>query len=506
MPDATAAPSPSTCSAASRSGALRPFLAALVSLPRRPWSWTWPAASLLLAAWVSAKATWIYPTGKPGETGLMLPPYDGLFFSTFMFACAVGTAISAVTGHFVQLLSPPRGHVVPNLRRSALAAMICYTAALLVIPALLWPHPAVVGPAGAIDIRLHALTLAAFLAAQLAWLNYAPAMTILGMFGWWSALGIRGNQDAFLQMLAGQEPMLERVLLVTAGLLFAGLWFALGRRRDRTYQNDPIAEAIVRRFRRAPRSVPAAAPAFPGTIPALVPPGSFTPRARRRLHRHAAGAGTPAAGAGLLGALVLILWMLGYRIFAPGEVDAAVPRLLCFMAGLVPLLFVAASAMENRNALLAHGLLLPIRRADFVRELGLAVLANQYIAWICAVAPVLVVVPFLMPANIRPTPRSLVPIVCVAAAYQLLAFGAIAWALRWQNRFAITLALAGLCGVGCVAMFDFGVARTLDPAWLTVTVVVALASVGVITAFTAYRRWANSEPPSFGPSKTAATL
>jgi hypothetical protein len=169
-------------------------------------------------------------------------------------------------------------------------------------------------------------------------------------------------------------------------------------------------------------------------------------------------------------------------------------------------MLVTATAMENRGALLSHGLLLPATRRQFVRELGAAMLANLYTAWICALFPIVAWAAFVTPEPIRPAAAALAAIVLIAAAYQLFAFGAIAWTLRLTHRLAITFALTGVCSLGVLILIDTALARQRPLGPVTITIASILALAGAIFTLTAYHRWAGSELPSAGPSKTAAAL
>jgi hypothetical protein len=307
-------------------------------------------------------------------------------------------------------------------------------------------------------------------------------------------------------MLIGQAPGLEAFVVFLGAGLFVALWVAIAHRRDRAQAIDPIVDALFRRILRddSPRAVhPLSSPA---TIPALAPPRAFNARTRICLHRQAVSAGNPAALTGLLTGVLLVLWVFSFEFSGIAQPDPMTPRLLCFLASIVPVMIVTATAMENRGPLLTHGLVLPTPRPQFVRELGLAMLANLFTTWIAAMLPVLAWAAFLTPAIIRPSAGTLASIASIAAGYQLLAFGATAWILRLTHRLAITFALAGLCSLGVLILIDAGVGARHPSALLVAAIATALAVVGLAFTLTAYARWAHSEPPSAGPSKTAAAL
>src|SRR5688572_14766861 len=105
-------------------GALGLFLVTLLTYPRRPWLWCWPLGSALLCAFVSSRIAPMYDATSTGLSGADPLPFDGAFFASFLLACSVGFFAASVTGHFLQLLTPPLGQTVPRLRRAALAADI----------------------------------------------------------------------------------------------------------------------------------------------------------------------------------------------------------------------------------------------------------------------------------------------------------------------------------------------------------------------------------------------
>jgi hypothetical protein len=438
-------------------------------------------------------------------------PIDGLFFSTFLLACSAGFLVASVTAHVLQLLTPPRGHLVPRLRRAALSAHILLTALIVLGLASIWPHPSVTYTDSSYDavsasVRLHALALALLLVAQLAWTQLAPVVSAFSLFAW-GVVSFSTVRTAVLRMLLGQSPLLEASVALAGLGLLAALSVAITRRRDRPTGVDPIVEALLRTFGRdEPRATAAPTQASPLTIPALAPPRLFTARTRLRLHRRAASAGVPGGFTGLLVGGLLVLWVLAFQFFGVGQADPMTPRVICFMASIVPVMIVTATAMENRGPLLIHGLLLPTPRPRFVRELGLAMLANLLATWAAAMLPVLAWAAFLAPAIIRPSAGALASIVSVAAGYQIFAFGAAAWILRLTHRLAITFALAGLCSLGVLILIDAGVGARHPSALLVAAIATALSVVGLAFTLTAYARWAHSEPPSAGPSKTAAAL
>jgi len=499
MPDATPATS------------LRLILSTVFTYLRRPWLWSWPLATTLLAVFVCSKISPMYDAHSTGLSVADPLPFDGLVFSTFLLACSAGFLVASVTAHVVQLLTPPRGHLVPRLRKAALSAHVLLTALIVLGLATVWPHPSVSYTdsdyhAVSVSVPLHALALASLLIAQLAWTQLAPVVGAFSLLAW-VVLSLAAVRTAVLRVLLGQSPLLEATVALVALSLFVALWIAIARRRDRPTAIDPIIEALTRKLGHSdPRAATAALPSSAHAIPALAAPRRLDTRTRLRLHRRAASAGNPAAFTGLLTGAFLVLWVLSFQFFGIGEADPMTPRVLCFMASIVPVLVVTATAMENRGPLLAHGLLLPTPRPQFVRELGLAMLANLLTTWVAAILPVLAWAAFPTPVIIRPTPAALASIVSISAAYQLLAFGAAAWILRLTHRLAITFALAGVCSLGVLIMIDAGVGARHPSPMLVAAITTALAVVGLAFTLTAYARWAHSESPSAGPSKTAAAL
>jgi hypothetical protein len=507
MPDAIQASSTNSPRlTATHTGALRLLVSTVFTYLRRPWLWTWPLGVTLLTIFVSSKISPMYDAHSTGLSAVDPLPYEGLFFSTFLLGCSAGFLAASVTGHFVQLLAPPRGHLVPRLRRTALTAHVLLTALIVLGLATIWPHPTVTYTdsdyhAVTVSVPLHALALATVLIAQLAWTQFAPVTGAFSLFTW-GILSFPSARLALLRMLIGQAPGLEGFVVILAVGLLVALWIAIARRRDRPLAIDPIVHALVRPFLRddAPRA--ARTPSASGAVPALAAPRAFNVRARLRLHRHATTAGYPAAVTGLLVGVLLVLWVLSFGLLGFDDPDPTVARLLGFMTAIIPVMLVTATAMENRGPLLTQGLLLPTSRRQFVRELGLAMLANIFTNWFCALLPILAWAAFLAPERARPTPAALAAMTSIAAAYQLLAFGATAWILRLTHRIAITFSLAGLCSLGVLIMID----ATLAHAAVTITITTILACAGLAFTLTAYARWSSSEPPSAGPSKTAAAL
>jgi hypothetical protein len=129
-------------------------------------------------------------------------------------------------------------------------------------------------------------------------------------------------------------------------------------------------------------------------------------------------------------------------------------------------------------------------------------LANLFTTWLCALLPIIAWALFLTPELIRPSHPALIAMISISAAYQLLAFGATAWILRLTHRLTITFALAGLCSLGVLIMIDASLANGV----VAIAIAAVLALVGLAFTLTGYARWAHSEPPSAGPSKTAAAL
>jgi hypothetical protein len=154
--------------------------------------------------------------------------------------------------------------------------------------------------------------------------------------------------------------------------------------------------------------------------------------------------------------------------------------------------------------------MLPHTRPAFLKSLGLAVLANLAAVWAWAVIPVLAVAvgaTFAAPPAVRPTPSLIAVALALGAAYQVLAFGALAWLarvrgwlLRARDVVAVTLAVPGLvvCGVAMIAAPK----SLVGSGALAVTFVV----VGSALALSAYFRWARTEFPQSKPSKTVASL
>ena len=510
MPDALITSPTPTRLAATRRGALPLFLSVLLTYPRRPFLWCWPLANALFCAFLSYRVSPRYDVLTTGlDQADAVPLFDGIFFSTFLLACAVGFFAASVTGHFVQILVPPRGQVVPRLRGAAMAANILLTASILFGVAAMWPKPDIhVGPSANelhVISTAHALPIVLLLAAQLAWTQFAPITGAFTIFAW-GVLAFPQPRAAALGMLIGQSPALECAAVLFGVAMFVGLWVVIARRRDRVLAIDPIVEAISHKLlgddsRAAPAA--ATAPVSPGTIPALAPPRTFTARARLRLHRRAVAGGNSPAVAGAVSGLSLVVLVYLLRAIGVEHMDAMTPRVFFFMVSILPAIFVSASAMENRGPLITHGLLLPEHRRQYVCEIGLAMLINLFTAWVAAIVPILLLIAFDVSDQVRPSPRLLVAMVSIAAAYQLFALGVIAWLLRLTHRIVITIVQAAGCAIAIPIIVVPGSSWML-PVALCVTA--AFTVTGLAFALTAYSTWVGSEPPSAGPSKTAAAL
>lgn len=511
MPDTTSpTPSPrlAACRREARTG-LSLFLSVLLTYPRRPFLWCWPLANAFFCAFLSSRIAPMYDARSTGLAQAEPLPFDGVFFSSFLLACAAGFFAASVTGHFVQLVAPPRGRVVPRLGRTALGANILWTVSIILGVAAIWPHPVITFVSGTsepqfVRIPAHALALVVVLAAQLAWTQFAPVTGAFTLFAW-GLLAFPQPRAATLRMLIGESPALEWAAAVLGVALFIGLWAAIARRRDRTFAVDPIAEAISRMLLGDhSRAAPARATPTPAaTIPALAPPRTLTASSRRRLHRVAAAGGNRPAFAGLVAGLALVGLVYVLRAFGVERMDAMTPRVLVYMVSIVPAIFVSASAMENRGPLITHGLLLPQHRRNFVRDVGLAMLANLFTTWIAAILPIVLLITLDVSEHVRPKPAALAAMLAIAAAYQVFALGVIAWVLRLNHRIIITIVQAAACALG-IPIIIVGDTRTLLPVALLIAV--GFAVTGLAFALTAYQRWADSEPPSVGPSKTAAAL
>jgi hypothetical protein len=486
-------------------GALSLFLSALLTYPRRPFLWCWPLANAVFCAFLSAR---INPTYDARTIGLDELPFDGIFFSTFLLACTVGFFAASVTGHFVQILLPPRGQVVPNLRRTAVAANIVLTVAIVLGFAAIWPRTVILfghGSPQSHAVFAHTLPIVLVLAAQLAWTQYAPITGAFSLFAW-GLLSFPQPRAATLRMLVGHAPALESAAILLGVGLFVGLWVLIARRRDRTFAVDPIVEAISRKLlgddsRAAPGAT--VTPPLPTTIPALAPPRALTAAARRRLHRRAVAGGNSPLVAGAVVGLALVALVYFLRALGVENMDAMTPRVLLYMVSIIPAIFVSASAMENRGPLITHGLLLPRHRRQFVREIGLAMLTNLFTTWIAATLPILLLIILDVSPRVRPAPALLAAMLAIAAAYQVFALGVIAWLLRLTHRIVIMIAQAAGCAMA-IPIVAANPNRMLLPTTL-ISAAVFLA-IGVGFALTAYRTWADAEPPSAGPSKTAAAL
>lgn len=509
MPDAPTTSAHEPCLAATHRGALSLFLSVLLTYPRRPLLWIWPVGTAVLATIVPARlppmtVSVVPPTPLSQATSL---PFDNVFVSTFILACVAGFLAASVTGHFVALLRPPRGQIVPRLRVTALAANILLTVSFVLVAALLWPHPRISFQNGgdhATDIPVHALALVTVLAAQLAWTQFAPITGFASFFSW-GLLAYPRARDAVLRMIIGEAPVLECGAMILGVGLFVGLWVVILRRRDRPFELDPILEALRHKFfgdddDAAPTPAPSA---FPGTIPALAAPRTFTAASRRRLHRRALAGGNRPVFAGLVVGLSLVTLVYVLRFFGLEHMDAVTPRVLIYMVSIVPAALVSASAMENRGPLITHGLLLPQHRRQFVRDVGLAMLANLFTLWIAAILPILLLVALDVPDHVRPSPAAFTGILAIAAAYQLFALGVIAWLLRLNHRIIITIVQTAGCALG-IPIVSLNPGPSLLPVALAITI--AFTLTGLAFALTAHRRWATTEPPSAGPSKTAAAL
>src|SRR5258706_6836171 len=207
----------------------RIYASILLTYLRRPWPWIWsPVIVGGLALGSSSIPTDFLLKGAPPTLQTM---YDHLVISTLFLSVACAHFAGFIADQTSRLLAVPHGFLTPRLRGPAIVIAIGLTLPAIILPVVFWPHPML--PAARDHFPLYAGAIAAVVAAELSWMQILPSLVHLGPTAFvagslaWAAFTFSGVRHAFVQMLAGERPILAAALYGVAAMLFIGLLPAL---------------------------------------------------------------------------------------------------------------------------------------------------------------------------------------------------------------------------------------------------------------------------------------
>jgi hypothetical protein len=183
----------------------------------------------------------------------------------------------------------------------------------------------------------------------------------------------------------------------------------------------------------------------------------------------------------MLGGAMLPQWMKGGDQSMP-------PFLLCIWLIMMPPLSVGQSWLQQWRFLECESLK-PLRRADFLKEIGVAIAIELFQAWAVFATAYVVLARLLSPVDAS----NLATVVVGSFATQILMLGVLIWSLRHRSPGRFMLAtcaafVAPALAIGLVTLPPFEHYRSS-----AVALTVLLAAVGVLIGRAGCRRWLDTE-------------
>jgi hypothetical protein len=338
----------------------------------------------------------------------------------------------------------------------------------------------------------------------IAFAQHAPVAGALLVLAALLPQAFSGWREGLLFLLLGASPGMAIALGGFAVAMFVAAWAGIATTRDRWYARDPLVETIVRAWRRLVPEREVSRPTLMGSRGRGASVKGMRAVRRRVALGDADGLHVGLAlGLALAGCLLVIYWL---GADSGMKVDAVTPNVLCAVVSMLAVAISYGGAFQFRGALLSHGLMLPRSRAQFVRDVGAAMVVNHLRTVALAVLPVLAVAIAIAPEGVRPSPGTLAGLVAVTVGYHLLSVGVIAWVLRLNSPLVAALGMIPICGAGVIAILLPMAPRWRAEAWVTFGGACLLAVGGAVLMLTAYRRWVGVEPVWAGRGKAAVAF
>jgi hypothetical protein len=187
--------------------------------------------------------------------------------------------------------------------------------------------------------------------------------------------------------------------------------------------------------------------------------------------------------------LMLALFMLFVRQTAPG-VSGLMPIAVVAAISLCLPTVVAAGQLLQRMGRVGHELLLPVERTAYMRQVAAEAALGQAQCWIAMV--IAIVAWWLLFVGEAVSWREMAGILGGSAVLQIWLFGAVVWGVR-HKRATMSVAMVGVMAVAMSTpiMTDGFTVMPQAAEWgrLVIPVCGALAVVGVLLIWAAYRCW-----------------
>jgi hypothetical protein len=167
-------------------------------------------------------------------------------------------------------------------------------------------------------------------------------------------------------------------------------------------------------------------------------------------------------------------------------IEPSLPPLL-FGTLQMPLMFaILMPAMQHLQhwRTRANDILKPIRREDYLREMGLSLAID-----VARNVAVVLVVGLGMNLLVRPTdlqPGTVLPVLLVTGLAAIFCVGALAWLLRYRSILVAVIPCFVIFGLYMLLVADW---RDAAAQWRASCTAVILALIGLWLARDAYRRW-----------------
>jgi hypothetical protein len=418
--------------------------------------------------------------------------YQGPKFALLLLPVWVLVALFAY--HLLGQFADPRAHLLPHFRRvhATVAGAVGLTLIVLVPAAATWLS-------GLRSVGL--VAVAVLVSGMILWSVLASSNwgILLVTAAYISLLTSPANQ--FLAILVSGRFEAQAVALLVAGLF---LTLCAGLRLMRMTEDTP-GYRLKEAFDRVTGQLtgrPMATPRPCGQpVPLRWPARWLMDRRMARVTEQARGAsaswwcrvcrwqvGLPGWEVGLLISLMMVLFV---QLF--GALFGAEGRALfqgCWVYAVLFPSFMVAGGFGQRMHGLGRELLLPVQRAAYLRQLGLAA-AVSVIQWWLAITATFALWAFVFaPGSIDIS--LLAGLIVASALVQIPLFGVLAWLARYRSA-AVCITLATLAGM--LVGIGFGVAPHVSGQTRELLLYGAgiSAVLGLPITWDAYRRWLVTE-------------
>jgi hypothetical protein len=409
-------------------------------------------------------------------------PFNAMFWS------GTGSFFATLAVHIKDQFTDPRAHLTPTFRRAHLTV----AGGAFFIFAVLLPGTATC-LAGVHSIGLLAVSVLLYGAAF--WLVMSPNSSInwllaLSMF----ALLTKQGNGTLMQLCIGQfEPQAYALLVLGAFAIFNGvkkllsldedmpeylLMTTVGRKRMAHYQREPVSAFV---------------------------PAKITERYNENQMAKLAGHVRRAAVSrwsrvcrwqvGMVtGSPILFMGLIFFFIFDLSTLMVEQKNVsflfIAMFISFMPALVMGGNLFQKRIRTLQYELSLPVDRATYLKQMGLAAALNQFQLW--GVMSVLMYL-YLQIISAQLVSLSFVYIFIYSTLYQVWMFGMVVWLLRLRS---LILAILGYVLSNYLVLIPLGAMEKGPMAsWRNVMLLVpALFAVfGLLLTWDAYRRWLKTD-------------